>query len=127
VGLWKDFPKIMANAFKLGFVVDVIQRFISKICLTRGMKKMTIAVTRMSSKGQVVIPAEMRDDIKEGEQLLIIKTDEQIIMKRATKLDKKLAEDLEFSRRIRAAWKEYDEGKFTSSTAEEFLEEMKKW
>lgn len=117
----------MVKAFKVGFINYLIKRFISKICLTRSMKKMTIAVTKMSSKGQVVIPVEMRNDIKEGEQLLIIKTDEQIIMKKATKLDKKLAEDLEFARRTEEAWQAYERGEYTSSTAEEFLEEMKKW
>jgi AbrB family looped-hinge helix DNA binding protein len=31
-----------------------------------------IAITKMSSKGQVVIPAEMRGNIHEGEKLVII-------------------------------------------------------
>ena len=51
---------------------------------------MDIAVTKMSSKGQVVIPAEMRTDIKEGEKIIIIKSEGQIIMKKATELDEKL-------------------------------------
>ena len=55
---------------------------------------MEIAITKMSSKGQVVIPAEMREDIPEGEKLIIIKNNKQIIMKKASELDKRLKEDL---------------------------------
>ena len=32
-----------------------------------------INVTKMSSKGQIVIPSEMRSDLKEGDEILIIK------------------------------------------------------
>ncbi len=88
---------------------------------------MDVAITRMSSKGQVVIPNEMRENIKEGEKLLIIKNGNQIIMKKASDLDKNLKEDLEFARRTEEAWKKYDKGEFTSSSVEEFLEELKKW
>ena len=88
---------------------------------------MDIAITKMSSKGQVVIPAEMREDIKEGEKLLVIKRGEQIIMKKASKLDKNLAEDLEFARRTEEAWKKYDKGEFIEMDFDKFLEEAKKW
>ena len=88
---------------------------------------MDIAITRMSSKGQIVIPAEMREGIDEGEKMIIIKNDHQFIMKKATDMDKNFKEDLEFARRTEEAWKEYEEGKFTSSTAKEFLKELKKW
>lgn len=88
---------------------------------------MSFAVTKMSSKGQIVIPVDMREDIQEGEQLLVIKAGEQIILKKATKMDKKLAEDLEFARRTEAAWKRYEEGKFTRyNSVEEFLESLRK-
>ena len=89
--------------------------------------KMEMAITKMSSKGQVVIPSEMRRNIKEGEKLLIIKNNDQLIMKKAIDLDKNLKEDLEFARRTKEAWKEYEQGKFTSSSVKEFLRELKKW
>ena len=87
---------------------------------------MEIAITKLSSKGQVVIPAEMRRDLKEGDKLVLIKNDHQLIMKKASKLDKQLKEDLEFAKRTEEAWKRYEQGKFTSSTADEFLKELKK-
>ena len=65
---------------------------------------MDVAVTKMSSKGQVVVPLEMRKGIKEGEKLLIIKNNEQIIIKKAAELDKNLKDDLEFARRTEEAW-----------------------
>ena len=44
---------------------------------------MQIDTTKMSSRGQVVIPLEMRKDIKVGEKLIVIKKDDQIILKRS--------------------------------------------
>ncbi len=72
---------------------------------------MEVAITKMSSKGQIVIPAEMRADISEGEKLLIIQNDKQIIMKKASDLDKNMAEDIEFARRTEEAWKRIETGK----------------
>ena len=60
---------------------------------------MDIAITTMSSKGQIVIPAEMRAGISEGDKLLIIQNDTQLIVKKASELDKNMAEDIEFARR----------------------------
>ncbi|MFH0869336.1 MAG: AbrB/MazE/SpoVT family DNA-binding domain-containing protein [archaeon] len=89
---------------------------------------MEIAITKMSSKGQVVVPAEMRRDIKEGEKMIIIKTEEgQIIMKKATEMDEKLKDDIIFAKRTEAAIKRYERGEFTSSSAEDFLKQLKKW
>ena len=88
---------------------------------------MEIAITKMSSKGQVVIPTEMRKGLKVGEKLLIIKNKNQFIMEKTTRLNEKLKDDLEFARRTEEAWKEYKQGKFTSSSKEEFLKELKTW
>ncbi|MBW2984095.1 AbrB/MazE/SpoVT family DNA-binding domain-containing protein [Candidatus Woesearchaeota archaeon] len=88
---------------------------------------MDVAITRMSSKGQVVIPAEMRENIHEGDKLVIIKNDKQLIMKKAKELDKNLADDLEFAKRTEEAWKRIKEGKGVKMDFDEFVEEMKKW
>ncbi len=88
---------------------------------------MDIAITKMSSKGQVVIPTKMRKDIPEGEKLIIIKNDNQLIMKKASDFDKNLKEDLEFARRTEEAWKRIKEGKGIKMNFDEFIEEMKKW
>ncbi|MBI3026737.1 AbrB/MazE/SpoVT family DNA-binding domain-containing protein [Candidatus Woesearchaeota archaeon] len=88
---------------------------------------MDISITKMSSKGQIVIPLEMRSNIKEGDKLVLIKNKNQIIMKKASEMDKSLAEDLEFARRTEEAYKRYEKGEFISMPADKFLEELKKW
>jgi AbrB family looped-hinge helix DNA binding protein len=88
---------------------------------------MDVAITRMSSKGQIVIPAEMRTDILEGEKLLLIQNDHQIIMKKASDMDKNLAEDIKFANKTEAAWKRIEEGKGIKKDFDDFLETMKKW
>ncbi len=88
---------------------------------------MDVAITKMSSKGQIVIPAEMRADISEGEKLLIIQNDKQLIMKKASDLDKQMVEDIEFARRTEEAWKRIEAGKGIKMDFDDFLKEMKKW
>jgi len=88
---------------------------------------MDISVTTLSSKGQIVIPMEMRKDIKEGEKLIIIKNKNQLIIERISEFDKKLEDDLEFARRTEEAWKKYIKGDFVEMNFNDFLEEVKKW
>ncbi|MBW2988801.1 AbrB/MazE/SpoVT family DNA-binding domain-containing protein [Candidatus Woesearchaeota archaeon] len=88
---------------------------------------MDIAITKMSSKGQVVIPAEMRRDIDEGDKILIIKDDGQLVMKKASRLDSSLKEDLDFARKTGEAWKRIEEGKGSRMDFDDFVDEMKKW
>ena len=84
-------------------------------------------MTKMSSKGQVVIPIEMRKGIKEGEKLIVIKNEKQIIIKKASDMGKNLEEDLIFAKRTEEAMKRYDKGEFISLPHGKFLEELKKW
>lgn len=88
---------------------------------------MDIAITKMSSKGQIVIPAEMRKDLKEGEKLVIIKSKGQFIIKKMTKLDKQIAEDIEFAKRTEKAYVKYEKGNFKRLPAKEFLKKLEKW
>ena len=44
---------------------------------------MLIDTTKMSSRGQVVIPLDMRKDILEGDRLVIMRKDDTIILKRS--------------------------------------------
>lgn len=88
---------------------------------------MDVAITRMSSKGQVVIPTEMRRDIAEGEKLIVIRDNGRFIMKKASKLDKNLTEELKFAKRTEEAWRTYERGKFKSMDSKDFLKELEKW
>lgn len=86
-----------------------------------------ISITKMSSKGQVVIPQDMREGISEGEKLIVIKNGKQIILKKMDDFDENLEEDLEFAKRTEEAWRAYDRGEFISMDADDFIKEMKKW
>jgi len=42
---------------------------------------MQIGTTKMSSRGQVVIPLDMRKGINEGDKLIVIRKNDEIILK----------------------------------------------
>jgi bifunctional DNA-binding transcriptional regulator/antitoxin component of YhaV-PrlF toxin-antitoxin module len=86
-----------------------------------------IDTTIISSKGQIVIPINMRKDIKEGDKFLIIKDKSSFLLKKADDLDEKFKEDLEFARRTEEAWESHDKGEFKTMEFEDFLKEIKKW
>ncbi|MDO8459877.1 MAG: AbrB/MazE/SpoVT family DNA-binding domain-containing protein [Nanoarchaeota archaeon] len=84
-----------------------------------------IDITKMSSKGQVVIPQELRHGINEGDKLVVIRNNDQIILKKADKFDKNIEEDLEFAKRTEEAWKQIEQGKYKESSVEDFLKEIR--
>ena len=84
-----------------------------------------IDITKMSSKGQIVIPQEMRDGFAEGDKIVVIRSQDQIILKKADKFDKQIEEDLIVAKRVEVAWKEIEEGKFKKMSAENFLNEIR--
>ena len=86
-----------------------------------------IAITKMSSKGQVVIPSEMRAGIEEGEKMLVIQNNGQIIIKKASTLELNLTEDLEFAKRTEEALRRIEDGKGERMDFKKFIDEMKKW
>ncbi|MFT4311440.1 MAG: AbrB/MazE/SpoVT family DNA-binding domain-containing protein [Candidatus Woesearchaeota archaeon] len=88
---------------------------------------MDVSITKISSKGQIVLPLEMRKDMTKGEKILIIKNKDQIIMKKAKNLDKNLEEDLEFAKKTNKAWEEISKGKSKEIPFDKFIEEIEKW
>jgi len=85
-----------------------------------------VEIIEMKSNGQISIPSEFRDDIKEGDKLIIIKNDGQLILKKADFI-KGLEEDLIFAKRTEEAFKRYQKGKFIEMDFDEFIEEARKW
>ena len=81
----------------------------------------------MSSKGQIVIPSEMRNKLNEGEKLIIIQNDDQFIMKKISNLSKNLEEDLIFAKKTEEALKRYEKGEFIEMDFDDFLKDAKKW
>lgn len=86
-----------------------------------------ISITRISSKGQIVIPQEMRENLSEGDKLVIIKNDNQIILKKMEDFDKNLEEDLEFAKKTEEAYKRIESGKGIEMNFDDFIKDMKKW
>ena len=86
-----------------------------------------IDVTKLSSKGQVVIPLDMRKGFEVGEKLIVIREGDTILLKKAGKLDENFKEDLEFARRTEEAWKRIEAGEYIGVDSENLFEEMMKW
>ena len=86
-----------------------------------------IDITRMSSKGQIVIPKSMRKGFKEGEKIVVIQNEDQIILKNAKNFDENLEEDLEFAERTEEAYKEIEKGNYTEESADDFLNKLENW
>ena len=86
---------------------------------------MEYAITKVSTKGQIVIPTSLRDDVEKGDEFLMIKDKGRIILKSMKSLASSLREDLAFAEEIEKAWQEYDKGKFVKKSKETFLEELR--
>ena len=86
-----------------------------------------IGITRMSSRGQVVIRLNMRNGLVEGESFVIIKNNNQIILKKASDFSENIKEDLEFAKRTEEAFRRIEAGEGIKMDFDNFIEEMKKW
>ncbi len=86
-----------------------------------------IAITRLSSKGQIVIPSEMRKNFNIGDKLVIIKNDEQLILKKASGFNNNLEDDLIFAKRTEDALKKYEKGLYKEMDDKSFTNEIEKW
>jgi AbrB family looped-hinge helix DNA binding protein len=88
---------------------------------------MEVGITRMSSKGQIVIPASMRADLPEGEKLLVIHDGERIILKPLSDIEPAVREDILFAKKTEQALDEYSKGTFNKKNAGDFIDEMGSW
>ena len=81
-------------------------------------------ITKLSTKGQVVIPEEIRKDLEAGTVFIVSRQNELIILKKVEGLTKKEMKEMKELDKI---WKEIDGGKGTTQKIEDFLNEIKKW
>ena len=88
---------------------------------------MDIGIIKMSSKGQIVIPASMRKDLVLGEQLLIIREGNRFILKPLEDLEPAMEEDIRFAERTEKAFLEFERGSFTKEEDVDFIKKMKTW
>jgi len=80
--------------------------------------------TKLSTKGQVVIPEVMRKGIEAGTPFIVTRNEDLIILKKIEGLTKEEKKELEELNKI---WKEIGEGKSVTFSKEEFLKEMNAW
>tara|TARA_Y100000034_G_scaffold118819_1_gene159929 strand:+ start:231 stop:482 length:252 start_codon:yes stop_codon:yes gene_type:complete len=81
-------------------------------------------ITKLSTKGQIVIPEKIRKDMKEGTPFIVTKKNNLILLKEVKGLTKEEIKEMEELDKI---WKDIDEGKGTTMDVEKFLEEMESW
>jgi AbrB family looped-hinge helix DNA binding protein len=84
-------------------------------------------LTKMSSKGQIVIPTGLRKkmQIKEGTIFAVSAKKDILVLK---KLDTKMkAEDLRTLKLLEEAWDDIAKGRYKVATVDDFFKEMAKW
>ena len=86
-----------------------------------------ISLTKMSSKGQIVIPSELRENFKKGENFVIIRDGNRFILKSVKDFGENIKEDLEFAKRTERAWQRIEAGKGVKMDFDEFINSIKKW
>ena len=86
-----------------------------------------IETIKLGANGRLVIPADLREGFKEGEELVVISYENRLTLAKASSLSEQEKEDLELARRVEEAWQRYEKGEFRSLPFDEFLEEMKSW
>ncbi|GAB6286414.1 MAG: hypothetical protein STSR0009_26150 [Methanoregula sp.] len=88
---------------------------------------MDVGITRVSSKGQIVIPASMRNNLSEGEELLIIQEGGRYILKPLDELKPSLKDDIIFAGKTEEAFSEYLKGSFKRTDTDTFFDEIASW
>ena len=88
---------------------------------------MKMELTKISSKGQLVIPQTIRDKLKieEGEILVVSTKDDLIILKKIKNPMEE--EDMKTLIEIKDAWEEIESGKYKKKSSDEFLKEISRW
>jgi bifunctional DNA-binding transcriptional regulator/antitoxin component of YhaV-PrlF toxin-antitoxin module len=91
------------------------------------MNDTTFAIAKMSTKGQIVIPKDMREEFVGNDDFLLIKNQGKLIIKSMADVSKDVAEDLEFARRTEEAYFEAKKSKRKPMTMDAFVKKASKW
>ena len=81
-------------------------------------------ITKLSTKGQIVLPEKIRRDLEPGTAFIVSKQNDLIILKKIEGLSD---EEIKEMKELDKIWKDIDEGKCESYTEEEFFKKMKEW
>ncbi|MCH7850595.1 MAG: hypothetical protein IH845_03040 [Nanoarchaeota archaeon] len=79
-------------------------------------------ITKLSTKGQIVIPDSIRSGIKVGTSFIVSKQEGLIILKEVSGLTK---EEMKEMKELDKIWKEIDSGKCESYSKDEFFKKIR--
>jgi bifunctional DNA-binding transcriptional regulator/antitoxin component of YhaV-PrlF toxin-antitoxin module len=88
---------------------------------------MEYAIAKLSTKGQLVIPLSLRYDLKDGEELLVVRENDSFILKKVSSLAKNIQEDMKFAKNVEKAWSDYDKGQYEKLSVSDFKAKLDKW
>jgi len=86
-----------------------------------------IEIAKVSSKGQIVIPQDIRDKmhIKEGSMFAVASMDNTLVLK---KIESPIAEeDMKTMKIVEEAWEDIEKGRYRKQSKEDFLKELEAW
>ena len=81
-------------------------------------------ITKLSTKGQIVIPESLRKGLQIGTPFVVSKQEGLIVLKEVKGLTK---QEMEEMKELDKIWGEIDSGNCKSYTEEEFFKKMKEW
>jgi len=81
-------------------------------------------ITKLSTKGQVVIPESLRKGLQTGTPFMVSRQKDLIILKEVKDLTK---DEMEEIKELDKIWKEIDSGKCESYAEDEFFKKLKEW
>ncbi len=81
-------------------------------------------ITKLSTKGQIIIPEKMRKGIEVGTPFIVTKKDNLIILKSVEGLTKEEQEEV---KELNEIWKDIDAGNCETYSVKEFFAKMKEW
>jgi AbrB family looped-hinge helix DNA binding protein len=91
------------------------------------METEMVEITKASSKGQVVIPTDIRKRlrIQKGSLFVVTSRKEMILMK---KLNARISKaDLKTMKAVEEAWEDMERGRYKVLSADDFSKELAKW
>lgn len=86
---------------------------------------MDFGITKLSSKGQIVIPKNLRKKMGVGEEFLVVREKDQLLLKSLKGLSEKIKDDLRFAAKTEEAYQRIEAGEVIVRSKEDFLKELR--
>ncbi len=81
-------------------------------------------LTKLSTKGQIVIPETLRNGMEVGTNFIVTKQNDLIILKKIEGLTEQEKQEM---KELGLIWKDIDKGNCESYTEKEFFDNFSKW